>query len=59
MGRPATIADLRGKPIAYGPGRSLLVTVHPSMLLRIPDAEARSKEFKLFVADLERIAAAV
>jgi DNA polymerase len=59
MGRPATIADLRGKSIAYGPGRSLLVTVHPSMLLRIPDAEARSKEFKLFVADLERIAAAV
>ena len=33
-------------------GRHVLVTVHPSYLLRLPDAAAAGKEFGRFVADL-------
>ena len=35
-----------------------LVTVHPSYLLRLPDAEAKAREYQRFVEDL-KIAAAV
>ena len=30
-----------------------LVTVHPSYLLRLPDAEAKAQEYQRFVADLK------
>lgn len=35
------------------------VTVHPSSILRAPDAESRARERKLFVGDLKRIATRV
>ncbi len=41
MGKRMTLASLRGKPMLWG-GRRLIATVHPSYLLRIPDADARS-----------------
>jgi DNA polymerase len=31
------------------------ITVHPSYLLRLPDAEARDREMRAFVTDLKRI----
>jgi DNA polymerase len=37
------------------PGLSGLVTIHPSFLLRVPDADARAREYKRFVADLRLI----
>ena len=43
-------------------GRRGIITVHPSYLLRIPDAAAKAAAFKLFVADLRhsaKLAAAV
>jgi DNA polymerase len=51
-GRTTAIAASRGRPLVYGHGQSLLVTVHPSMLLRLPDARARARELRGLVADL-------
>ena len=33
-------------------GRKFLITVHPSYLLRLPDEDARHREYAVFVADL-------
>jgi DNA polymerase len=51
-----------GKPLAIGPSRQKalqladqtqgVVTYHPSYLLRLPDPEARTKAYALFVEDL-------
>ncbi len=35
----------------------MLVTVHPSYLLRLPDEESKRREYANFVADLRRAAA--
>jgi len=53
LGRPVTIARLRGKIMALDDGRSLLVTIHPSALLRIAEAEDRAIAYAAFVADLK------
>ena len=34
-------------------GTRTLVTVHPSHLLRLPDAEAKAREYRRFVEDLK------
>tara|TARA_R110002033_G_scaffold26757_5_gene61016 strand:- start:8920 stop:10374 length:1455 start_codon:yes stop_codon:yes gene_type:complete len=58
-GQPVKIARHRGE-IHPGPaGRSLLVTVHPSYLLRIPDEQGRQVEYAKFVRDLQLAAANV
>ena len=53
IGRPVTLAKVRGAPIAREDGSRLVVTVHPSYLLRLPDAESKEREFAAFVADLK------
>jgi len=40
-------------------GSRVIATVHPSYLLRLPDAEARERGFADFVADLRRVAKAL
>ena len=52
LGRPASITSLRGRPVPFGGERSLIATVHPSYLLRMPDREAAGREFTRFAADL-------
>lgn len=51
-GKAVTISRSRGRTIHWPNGRAGLVTVHPSYLLRLPDAEARHAAFDAFVADL-------
>ena len=34
-------------------GTQVLVTVHPSYLLRLPDEEAKAREYERFVEDLK------
>jgi len=46
----------RGAPLASSLAPALYVTVHPSALLREPDAAARAAAFAAFVADLRRAA---
>ena len=52
------INKTRGRLIDLDDGTRTLVTVHPSYLLRLPDAEAKAREYERFVEDL-KIAAAV
>src|ERR1700716_2394299 len=57
FGKITPINKNRGHPIDLDDGVRALVTVHPSYLLRLPDPEARAREYERFVGDL-RIAAA-
>lgn len=53
---------LKGRQVPLGEGAVLVVTVHPSYLLRLPDPEARSREqagFEAMVALAGRLAAGV
>lgn len=49
-GHPVTVQDNRG-PTFFGKLNGF-ITVHPSFLLRIPDAERQKLEYRLFVQDL-------
>ena len=53
--RPVTITRERGRPIRMEDGQTAFVTVHPSYLLRIPDADGRAREYQAFVRDLEAV----
>jgi DNA polymerase len=52
-GRDVTISRERGRVMTFanGGGRGL-ITVHPSFLLRLPDAAAQAKEYARLVQDL-------
>jgi uracil-DNA glycosylase len=52
FGKITPINKNRGRLIDLDDGIKALVTVHPSYLLRLPDAEARALEYKRFVDDL-------
>jgi DNA polymerase len=56
LGRTVTIGRERGRPIAVPQGQAV-VTVHPSYLLRLPDEDAKAREYRSFVADLRTAAA--
>jgi DNA polymerase len=53
MGKGMPIGKNRGKALTWMDGRRGLITVHPSYLLRIPDAESKAREYKAFVHDLK------
>jgi probable DNA metabolism protein len=55
MGRAVTIGRERGRPIQMADGQTAFITVHPSYLLRIPDAKAKAREYEAFVRDLRSI----
>ncbi len=50
--RDVKIGRERGKVIELRQGQRALVTVHPSYLLRLPDQEAKDREYARFVEDL-------
>jgi uracil-DNA glycosylase len=50
--RQVRIGAERGRPIPFSDDIAVLLTVHPSALLRIPEPEQRHAEFERFVADL-------
>ena len=56
FGKITPINKNRGKPIKLDHTTQALVTVHPSYLLRLPDEEAKAREYARFVDDL-RLAA--
>ena len=57
LGRPVTISRERGRPIPLHGNAQGFVTVHPSYLLRLPDPDAKAREYAAFVEDLRRVAA--
>jgi len=57
LGKVTTIGKMRGRIIEAEDGVQALVTVHPSYLLRLPDADAKEREYERFVEDLKVAAA--
>ena len=55
LGRATPIERNRGRLMEFMPGTQLLITVHPSMLLRVPD-EYKAGAYREFVKDLKLIA---
>ena len=53
FGKITPINKNRGRPIDLDDGTRALVTVHPSYLLRLPDADAKAREYQRFVQDLK------
>jgi uracil-DNA glycosylase len=58
FGKMTAINKTRGRLIDLDDETKALVTVHPSYLLRLPDADAKAREYERFVSDL-KIAAAL
>ena len=56
FGKITPINKNRGRLIDLDDGTKVLVTVHPSYLLRVPDAKTKAREYARFVDDF-RIAA--
>jgi uracil-DNA glycosylase len=56
LGRAVTITRERGRPVETPDGQTAFVTVHPSFLLRVPDEDAKAREYRAFVADLKKVA---
>jgi DNA polymerase len=52
FGRPVKVGERRGVIAPREGGLKVLVTVHPSYLLRAPDPARKQEEFSRFVADL-------
>ena len=53
FGKMTPINKNRGHLIDLEQGIQALVTVHPSYLLRLPDAQAKAREYERFVSDLK------
>ena len=56
FGKIMPINKNRGRLIELDDGTRALVTVHPSYLLRLPDADAKAREYQRFVDDLRMAA---
>ena len=54
LGRATAIEANRGRVMPFAGATQLLITVHPSALLRVPD-ELKAKAYRRFVADLRTI----
>ena len=52
LGKQVTIGRERGHLRAWGEGARLLITVHPSFILRVPEEAAKEHEYRRLVADL-------
>lgn len=59
LGRSVTIGRVRGERLTGRDGEPVVVTIHPSYLLRLRDADDREREYARFVADLKACAAQV
>ena len=57
LGRQVTIGRERGRPFRMEDGQMAFITVHPSFLLRVPDEDAKAREYRAFVRDLEAVRA--
>ena len=55
LGRAVTIGKERSRPIPMDGNATGFVTVHPSYLLRLPDEDAKAREYAAFVQDLRAI----
>ena len=59
FGSDYRVTKQRGEFVEHRWARQATSTIHPSAILRAPDAEQRELEYKRFVADLRSVAARV
>ena len=59
LGRAFRVTQQRGQFVEWEREPLALATVHPSSILRAPDAESREREVESFVADLRVVAVAL
>ena len=55
LGKAVSIMKLRGTTVDREDGLTVFVTVHPSYLLRIPDAAAKEAERERFLDDMKAV----
>ena len=55
FGKLVRLNEIRGKSCSTAMGSNVFVTVHPSAILRHPEAAQRDEEYRRFVQDLRRI----
>ena len=55
LGKAVPITKMRGQTVTRDDGLRVFLTVHPSYLLRIPDAETKAKERERFVEDMRAV----
>jgi uracil-DNA glycosylase family 4 len=56
LGRTFSVTRQRGQVISSTLVPKVVVTVHPSSILRAPDPESRKAQMEAFVRDLKQIA---
>jgi DNA polymerase len=56
VGRPVPILSHRGEVLDLPSGLQVLITVHPSALLRLRDEDERRAAYEAFVGDLRSVA---
>ncbi|MBB5751795.1 UdgX family uracil-DNA binding protein [Prosthecomicrobium pneumaticum] len=56
FGRAMPVGRNRGRVVPLDAEAQAYLTVHPSYLLRLPDADAKAREYERFVAELKEIA---
>jgi DNA polymerase len=56
LGRAFSVMRQRGRPIKSDLAPVVIATVHPSSILRAPDADARHLQMQAFVNDLKVVA---
>jgi DNA polymerase len=57
LGRDFRVTQMHGQWLVSGHAERTMATVHPSSILRAPDAEARASQYAEFVNDLRVVAA--
>jgi DNA polymerase len=55
FGKAVRLNDMRGRPWSTTLAETVFVTIHPSAILRHPEAATREREYGRFVEDLRRI----
>ncbi len=55
LGREVRVLSERGEFLPHHWASAVMVTVHPSALLRIPEEERKQAEWELFIRDLRKI----
>jgi DNA polymerase len=56
LGKAFRVTKDRGKAVTAPSGDTVIATVHPSSILRAPNADARQQAERDFTADLKRVA---
>jgi DNA polymerase len=55
LGRPIAVTKMRGETIEREDGLKVFITIHPSFILRIPDADTKQAERTRFIGDMRKL----